>query len=103
MIELVDVISELRKQLIASVAEGHGKGVRFELGPVELETTVVVTSGVDGGAKVRLWVVDANATSTYTESQTQRMKLTLTPKAVPADGSAPQSMLIAGGEVDGER
>ncbi|MFC8667713.1 trypco2 family protein [Streptomyces sp. NPDC057199] len=103
MIELSDLIRELRQQLTTAVADGAGEAVRFELGPVEVEATLAVTREEGGDAKVRLWVVDAGATGKYAQAQTQRITVTLTPKVVPPGGSAARSVLITGGEVDGER
>lgn len=103
MIELSDMIRELRQQLTVALADGEGETVRFELGPVEVEATVAVSREAGGDAKVRLWVVDAGANGKYAHAQTQRITVTLTPKAVPADGSAPRTVMIAGGDVDGER
>ncbi|MGW1623253.1 trypco2 family protein [Streptomyces sp. NPDC002172] len=103
MIELYDMISELRRQLIAAAADGDGQTVRFELGPVEVEATVAVTREAGAGAKVRLWVVDLDSNGTYTQAQTQRVKLTLLPKAVPAGGGSAQPAMLAGDEADGER
>ncbi|MFJ4834341.1 trypco2 family protein [Streptomyces sp. NPDC088747] len=103
MIELADMIRELRKQLTTALADGDGEAVRFELGPVEVEASVAVTREAGGDARVRLWVVDAGANGKYAHAETQRITLTLTPKAVPADGGSPRTVLITGGEVDGER
>ncbi|GGR39938.1 trypco2 family protein [Streptomyces aurantiogriseus] len=103
MIELADMIRELRQQLTSALADGDGETVRFELGPVEVEASVAVTREAGGDAKVRLWVVDAGANGKYAQSETQRITLTLTPKAVSGDGGAPRTVLIAGGEVDDER
>ncbi|WP_406196632.1 hypothetical protein OG920_16685 [Streptomyces europaeiscabiei] len=102
MIELSDMIRELRQQLSSALVDGADEAVRFEVGPVEIEATVAVSREAGADAKVRLWVVDAGANGKYAHAQTQRITLTLNPKMV-ADGSVPQSVLIAGGEVDGER
>jgi hypothetical protein len=45
MIELAEVIGELRRELQAAMNDGVGEQLRFELGPVELEATVVVREG----------------------------------------------------------
>ena len=103
MIELSDMVRELRRQLTTALADGADEAVRFELGPVEIEATVAVSREAGADAKVRLWVVDAGATGKYAHAQTQRITVTLTPKTVSADASTTQSVLIAGGEVDGER
>ncbi|AZQ32165.1 hypothetical protein EJ357_00635 [Streptomyces cyaneochromogenes] len=103
MIELSDMVRELRAQLTAAVADADGELVRFELGPVEVEATVAVTREAGADAKVRLWVVDAGANGKYTQAQTQRIRVTLTPKAVSADGSPVRPVLIVGDELDDER
>jgi hypothetical protein len=103
MIELSDMIRELRQQLTDSLADGAGETVRFELGPVEIEATVAVSREAGANAKVRLWVVDAGADGKYAHAQTQRITVTLTPKLVPQDGSPPRTALIDGDEVPGER
>ncbi|WDV51935.1 hypothetical protein PV963_16915 [Streptomyces coeruleorubidus] len=103
MIELADMVRELRKQLTAALTDGDGEILRFELGPVEVEASIAVTREAGGDAKVRLWVVDAGANGKYAQAETQRVTLTLTPRAVAADGGVPQTVLIAGDEVDGER
>ncbi|GGW78504.1 trypco2 family protein [Streptomyces lomondensis] len=103
MIELSDMIRELRQQLTAALVDGEGEAVRFELGPVEIEATVAVSREAGADAKVRLWVVDAGANGRYAQDRTQRITVTLTPRVVPAEGAAVRTALITGGEVDGER
>ncbi|MFJ8533227.1 trypco2 family protein [Streptomyces sp. NPDC093591] len=103
MIELSDMIRELRQQLSTALTDGAGEALRFELGPVELEATVAVSREAGADGKVRLWVVDAGANGKYAQAQTQRVTVTLTPKVVPAGGDTARTVLIAGGEVDGER
>lgn len=103
MIELADMIRELRQQLSTALADGEGEALRFELGPVEIEASVAVTREAGGDAKVRLWVVDAGANGKYGHAETQRVTLTLTPRAFTADGRPTGTILITGDEVDGER
>jgi hypothetical protein len=103
VIELADMVRELRTQLTAALTDGDGEVLRFELGPVEVEASIAVTREAGADAKVRLWVVEAGANGRYEQAETQRVTLTLTPRAVRADGSMPQTVLIAGDEVDGER
>ncbi|MFI6565985.1 trypco2 family protein [Streptomyces sp. NPDC050534] len=102
MIELADMIQELREQLTTSLAHGDGRMLRFELGPVEVEVSVAVTQEGGGDAKVRLWVVDAGANGKYGHAETQRIKLTLVPKAVPPGGGSAETVMITGDEVDDE-
>ncbi|MER6093613.1 trypco2 family protein [Streptomyces bluensis] len=106
MIELSEMIRELRQQLTVAMADGEGEAVRFELGPVEVEATVAVSREAGADSKVRLWIVDAGANGKYTQAQTQRVTLSLTPKTVEpreTEGGGVRPVLISGGEVDGER
>jgi hypothetical protein len=103
VIELSDMIRELRQQLTTALADGAGEAMLFELGPIEIEATVAVSREAGADAKVRLWVVDAGANGKYAHAQTQRITVTLSPKAVLVDENASRPVLIAGGEVDGER
>ncbi|MET9524804.1 trypco2 family protein [Streptomyces coeruleorubidus] len=102
MIELSEMIRQLRWELNAAMADGAGERVRFELGTVEIETTVAVDREAEANGKVRFWVVEAGGSGRDTRSRTQRITLTLQPKAVAPDGTS-RNALISGGEVDGER
>jgi hypothetical protein len=99
MIELAEVIGELRRELQQAMDAGEGQPLRFELGPVELEATVAVEKGGGGGAKVRFWVVELGGDAKVAQSSTQRIKLALQPRLA-ATGESP---LIAGDEGDRER
>ncbi|WP_369213096.1 trypco2 family protein [Streptomyces flavofungini] len=103
MIELSDMIRELRNQLSVALADGADDAVRFELGPVELEATVAVSREGGADAKVRLWVVDAGANGKYAHAQTQRIAVTLVPKVRAPGENGTRSLLIGGEEVEGER
>ncbi|TGA99105.1 trypco2 family protein [Streptomyces sp. MZ04] len=103
MIELSDMVRELRRQLAIALADSEGEAVRFELGPVELEATIAVSREAGAEARTRLWVVDAGANGKYAHAQTQRVTVTLNPTTVATDGSPARPVLIAGGEVDNER
>ena len=54
MIELSDMIRELRQQLTSALADGADEAVRFEVGPVEVEATVAVSREAGADSKVRL-------------------------------------------------
>lgn len=98
MIELGEVISELRRELQQAMEAGEGQPLRFELGPVELEATVAVEKGGGGGAKVRFWVIELSGDAKVTQSSTQRIKLALQPRLA-SGGTA----MVAGDEATGER
>jgi hypothetical protein len=98
MIELGEVIGELRRELQTAMAAGAGEPLRFELGPVELEATVAVEKGGGGATKIRFWVVELGGDAKVSQSSTQRIKLVLQPRL--ASGQAP---LISGDEAARER
>ena len=80
MIELSDVIGELRRELQQAMYAGEGEPLRFELGPVELEATVAVEKGGGGGAKVRFWVLELGGDAKASQASTQRITLALQPR-----------------------
>lgn len=89
MIELSQVIHDLREEVMKAVADRPreaGSGfLHFELGPIELETAVVVSQEVGGTAKVRFWVMEFDAEGKGTHATTQRVKLTLVPRLTVKD------------------
>jgi hypothetical protein len=87
MIELAEVIGELRRELEQAMREGEGERLRFEVGPVELEATVAVEKGAGTGAKVRFWVIELGGDAKATQASTQRIKLALQPRL--ASGAPP--------------
>ncbi|UXY31139.1 trypco2 family protein [Streptomyces sp. HUAS TT20] len=102
MIELSDMIVQLRQELYAAMTNGPAGPVRFELGPVEIEASVTVGREAGVGGKVRFWVVEANADGKVATSQTHRINVTLQPRLVTPDGTQ-RTVLISGDDVDGER
>ncbi|MFF5536324.1 trypco2 family protein [Streptomyces cinerochromogenes] len=102
MIDLSDMIRTLRHELNAAIRDGEGDPLRFELGPVEIETTVAVEREAKAGGKVRFWVVTAETEGRLAGARTQRITLTLHPKVVAEDGT-PTRTLISGTTIPGER
>lgn len=80
MIELARVIRDLRTELEAAVVAADGEALLFELGPIELEVSVAIEHSATAGAKVKFLVVQAGADGKLGATDTQRIKLTLTPK-----------------------
>lgn len=80
MLELSELISELRTELQTAIADGAGQDLRFALGPVELEVTVAAEREGGPSGKVRIWVLEAGAERKRTQGSTQHLKLTLTPR-----------------------
>ena len=79
MIELADVISELRVELDRARLSADGSALRFGLGSVELEVTVALDRESKTGGKVRFWVAEVGAEGKMMSTSTQRIKLTLQP------------------------
>jgi hypothetical protein len=102
VIELSVFIAELRNQLNTAMSDGGPGPLRFELGAVEIEATVVADQARGATAKVNLWVVDAGVETSVAASRTHRISVTLQPVLVPPDGSH-RSVLIAGRELTDER
>ena len=82
MIELSEMISELRRELDQAIDAGADERLRFQLGPVEVEVTVGLDSKGQAGAKVRFWVVELGGETDVARSSLQRIKLTLQPRLV---------------------
>ena len=108
MIELSDVITNLRTELETARLAGVGEGLRFELGPVELEVSVALAKEAGADAKVKFWVVELGGSGKAGSTATQRIKLTLQPRlTVDEAAKEPQmasaSPYVSGGTVDDER
>jgi hypothetical protein len=88
VLELAKVIKDLRAELEDAIIAADGEALLFELGPTELELSVAIEAGAHADAKARFWVMDAGAGANVNHSNTQRIKLTLTPRLGP-DGATP--------------
>ncbi len=64
VVELVDLIRELRRELYETALAGVDEPLRLELGPVELEVTVGVERQGSADARLRFWVVEARRDGT---------------------------------------
>ena len=85
MIELAEVIVELRRELDrARATVDPGEKLRFELGPVELEATVAVEKKGGAGAKIRFWVVELGGDAEVARSSTQRSAVAILSSAYAA-------------------
>ncbi len=80
MIELAQVVRQLRAELAEAQEEAHGEDLRLELGPIELELTLALNREGGAGGKVRFWVLEFGAEGRASGSSTQRVKLTLNPR-----------------------
>ncbi|GGM16222.1 trypco2 family protein [Dactylosporangium sucinum] len=99
MIELSDVIRDLRSELEAAVDAAPADGLRFELGPIELEVSVGLDRSGGASAKVRFWVLDLGPEGSVKHASTQRVKLTLQPRL----GDSGRSPYVSGAQAAQER
>lgn len=114
LIDLVDVIRDLRSQIGQAQVASAGEDLQFEVGPIELEMSVAVTAEVSGQAKVRFYVLELGGGGKDSEVSTQRMKITLTPRTKGSEGAgdlgketekalAQALVYVTGKELAGER
>src|SRR3954468_15541818 len=99
MIELSELIRDLRSELSTAMPLAPDDGLQFELGPIELEVSVGVDKSAGANAKVRFWVVDLESNGRLAATSLQRIKLSLTPRK--AGSAAPP--YVSGREQSGER
>ncbi|SEE70764.1 hypothetical protein SAMN05216489_07915 [Streptomyces sp. 3213] len=99
-VELAELIAQLRAELTEAMRAGENAGLRFELGPVELELALTVSKEGGAGGKVRFWVAELGTEGKASRTSTQRIKLVLDPRQAGVPDRRP---LISGEEVDGER
>ncbi|GGV44694.1 hypothetical protein GCM10010277_35350 [Streptomyces longisporoflavus] len=108
MIELADMIAQLRGELAAAMAAAQdaedaggpgGAALRFELGPVQLEAEFAVQRSDSADGKIRFWVVEAGASGQRATSTTHRVTLSLEPRVRGSD-RRPQ---VSGDQAENER
>jgi hypothetical protein len=78
-VPLSAAIGEVRRELAKAIEEGRDSPVAFRAGPVELEFTVAFDRTVGGDAGVRVWVLSIGTRAEATRTETNRLKVTLTP------------------------
>lgn len=96
-IELAKAIEALRAELEVARAAGDGRGLRFEVGPVDLELQATVTTEGGGDAAIKWWLLEAGVEGSASRATTQTVRLSLTPRLVSEDGTVePQTPLLDG-------
>jgi len=88
-IELAEMLTELRAQLLEARAKGAEQALRFEIADVEIEVQIATTKSAEGQGGVKFWVYNAEAGVAASEGTTQRLKLKLRPTVMGADGKTP--------------
>jgi hypothetical protein len=79
MIELAELISDLRGELYRAMDIGRREELQFDLGPIELELRMEIEKAAGAHGKVRFWVVDAGGELSGKNLSGQKIKLTLNP------------------------
>jgi hypothetical protein len=87
VIELAEMIHQLRSELARAMAESAGEQLRFVLGPIELELSVSVQREVTGGGKVKFWVAELGTDAKLDNVTTQTLRLTLEARSGALDRS----------------
>lgn len=108
MIELAELVAQLRAELDEARRAGANEDLRFELGPVELEVSVAVTRAGEAGAKIRFWVVEFGAEGSVSSASSHRFKLTLQPRLTAESAESEPEMsfglpYVSGQQEPGER
>lgn len=100
-IELSDVLTSLRAEINRAWQEGQFDTVGFEAGMVEVElATEIEVVQVHGKVSAKFWVLNAEAESGRTQTDTQKITFSFTPK----DRRDPaKPLIIAGQGAAGER
>jgi NTP-dependent ternary system trypsin peptidase co-occuring protein len=91
-IDLSKVIQQLRYDIEKTWWEGQQSAVAMEVGPVELEVSVAVEQNADAKLGVKFYVINASSGIKGTATDTQRIKIVLTPR----DRRSPTGPLLIG-------
>lgn len=76
-IGLVEAIATLRSELREAVAAAKGQDVLFPVGTVDLEFQVAVTRDVHGDGKIKFWVMEVGAGTSYQTGSMHKVSLKL--------------------------
>ncbi|MCX5613068.1 MULTISPECIES: trypco2 family protein [unclassified Streptomyces] len=79
VIGLAETIRSIRQELETAMRQGAESGLKFGVGPVEVELTVEARLEKGGSGKLRIWVVDAGGDAKKTDSRLHRIKVVLNP------------------------
>jgi hypothetical protein len=79
-LRLSDAIADLRAELTRALNEGTTEALQFDVGPIELELELAVTTEGGVKAETKWWVVSGGADARAERGTTHRLKLVLTPR-----------------------
>jgi Trypsin-co-occurring domain 2 len=77
---LAEAVRAIRDELILAQVQAPHQGVRFELGPIEMEFAVTLSRGADGKAGVQIGVVTLGVGGSVSSESVHRVKFVLNPK-----------------------
>ena len=99
-LQLADVVQALREELDVAKHQSVGHDVKFNVNNIEVEfqTVVELDTAVEGGGKIKFWVldVDAKASGKYKRSNTHKIKLSLKPVDTNNDMATNDKVRISG-------
>jgi hypothetical protein len=88
LLGLSAALEGLREELESAWQQGAGKPIRFRVSEVALTLEAVARRDVEGGGKIRWWLIEAGGGVTAGKETTQTLVLTLTPHLYDAQGEA---------------
>jgi len=99
MLPLSDVVRALRAEILAGASAGENETILFELGPIDVEFTVVAKreGGPNGKIKFEIFGIGAElgGSAKFASEQTQKIKLNLKPMVQLPDGSYEDGVMIS--------
>lgn len=99
-LQLSEVVQALREELNAAKYRSTGHDIKFNVNHIEVEfqTAVELDTAVEGGGKIKFWVldVDAKASGKYKRSNTHKIKLSLEPVDTGSDVGTNEKVRISG-------
>ena len=97
MLPLQEVVKALRTEIAAAIADGKNEAVQFELGPIDVEFTVVAKreAGPNGKIKFEVFGIGAElgGDAKFASEKTQKIKLNLKPKQRLSNGSLEEILI----------
>jgi hypothetical protein len=106
-IPLRDAIRALRGEILAAREEAPTQGMRFELGPIEMEFQIVARKEVGGEAKLGFHIFAAEATlggsAKGADERTQKVKFVLNPVLVDMAGQRSKLEIAREGQPNRDR
>ena len=80
MLELAEVVRELRGEIMRAMAAGEGEVLQFEVGIVDLELTLAVKRESGGKAGIKFYVFELGGDVNVESAKTQKLTLRLNPR-----------------------